>query len=112
MKTCLVVRFLWIALIVGEAATCFAQSPYVTPISAVSRLTHGTAGDFDVNLPLTGSPGIECRSPAGGNYKIILTFPHAITVNSAAVTSGTGSVSSWSASGNQITVNLTQVTTA
>src|SRR5438045_3851789 len=85
---------------------CFSQSPFVTPVSAVSRLTHG-ANHFDVSLPLTGPLGIECRngSPAG-TYHILLTFPHAITIGSAAVTSGTGSVSNASATGSQVTVDL------
>ena len=36
----------------------------VAPVaqSAVSRKTHGAAGDFDVPLPLTGNVGVECRS--------------------------------------------------
>ena len=32
------------------------------PTSVVSRKTHGTAGDFDIDLPLAGNPGIECRT--------------------------------------------------
>ncbi len=30
-------------------------------LGAVSRKVHGSAGPFDVDLPLSGSPGIECR---------------------------------------------------
>ena len=33
--------------------------------SAVSRKLHAAAGSFDINLPLSGTPGIECRSSAG-----------------------------------------------
>ena len=32
------------------------------PTSVVSRKTHGAAGNFDIDLPLAGSAGIECRS--------------------------------------------------
>lgn len=83
------------------------------PTSALSRKTHSFAGNFDVNLPLTGTPGIECRSGgAAGNYQMVVTFVSPVTFANARLTTGTGSVSSASASGNQITVNLTGVTTA
>ena len=32
------------------------------PSSVVSRKVHGMAGTFDINLPLTGTAGVECRS--------------------------------------------------
>jgi hypothetical protein len=66
------------------------------PTSVVSRKTHGTAGTFDINLPLTGSPGIECRGgDANGEHTMIFTFANTLTsVSGASVTSGTGSVSS------------------
>ena len=42
---------------------------YTNPSSmvrtAVSRKTHGAAGVFDINLPLTGTPGVECRNGSG-----------------------------------------------
>ncbi len=81
---------------------------------AVSRKTHGTAGAFDVDLPLSGNPGIECRTGgASGDYQVVVTFPKAVTFNSAAVTSGTGSVTSTSGSGTPaVTLNLTGITNA
>src|SRR5947209_2118467 len=83
------------------------------PTSAVSRKNHGFAGNFDVNLPLIGTPGIESRyGGAAGNYQMVATFAAPVTFNSASVTSGAGSVVNASSSGNQITVNLTGVTTA
>ena len=83
------------------------------PTSAVSRKIHGSVGSFDVNLPLTGTPGIECRyGGTAGNYQMVVTFAGPITFTSAKMTTGIGSVSSASASGNQITINLTGVTTA
>src|SRR5438128_7035796 len=80
--------------------------------SAFSRKTHGGAGTFDVPLPLTGNVGVECRSGGATNdYQMIINFATSVTVESASVTSGTGSVSSFSGSGtSQITVNLTGVT--
>ena len=80
--------------------------------SAFSRKIHGGAGTFDVPLPLTGNVGVECRSGGATNdYQMIINFASSVTVESASVTSGTGSVSSFSGSGtSQITVNLTGVT--
>jgi hypothetical protein len=88
-----------------------AQSQAPMAQSAFSRKTHGAAGTFDVPLPLTGNVGIECRSGGATNdYQMIINFATSVTVGSAAVTSGTGSVSSFSVSGSQVTVNLTGVT--
>jgi Dockerin type I domain len=86
----------------------------VEPTSAASRKTHGSAGVFDVNLPLSGNVGIECRSGGANNdYQIIVNFVHPVTFSSAAVTSGIGTVSSSSGSGTtQVTVNLTSVANA
>jgi hypothetical protein len=79
--------------------------------SAFSRKVHGGAGTFDVSLPLTGNVGVECRSGGATNdYQMIVNFASAVTVESVAVTSGTGSVSSFSVGGAQVTVNLTGVT--
>ncbi|MFZ3376438.1 MAG: dockerin type I domain-containing protein [Chthoniobacterales bacterium] len=79
--------------------------------SAFSRKIHGAAGTFDVPLPLTGNVGVECRSGGATNdYQMIINFASSVTVESALVTSGTGSVSSFSVSGSQVTVNLTGVT--
>ena len=79
---------------------------------AFSRKVHGGAGTFDIPLPLSGSVGVECRSGGATNdYQMIIDFPTTVTVESASVTSGAGSVSSFSGSGtSQITVNLTGVT--
>jgi hypothetical protein len=78
---------------------------------AFSRKVHGGAGTFDIPLPLTGNVGVECRSGGATNdYQMIIDFATSVTVESASVTSGTGSVSSFSVSGSQVTVNLTGVT--
>ncbi|MFZ3375968.1 MAG: dockerin type I domain-containing protein [Chthoniobacterales bacterium] len=79
--------------------------------SAFSRKVHGGAGTFDVPLPLTGNVGVECRSGGGTNdYQMIIGFATSVTVGGAALTTGTGSVSSFSVSGSEVTVNLTGVT--
>ena len=82
------------------------------PVSAVSRMTHGSAGTFDITLPLVGTPGVECRADQQnpGLYQIVATFPRTVvSVGNASVFSGTGSVSTFSFSANQVTINLTGV---
>jgi hypothetical protein len=87
-----------------------AQSAPV-PQSALSRKTHGAAGTFDVPLPLTCNVGTESRSGGATNdYQMIVNFASSVTVESASMTSGTGSVSSFTFNGPQVTVNLTGVT--
>jgi hypothetical protein len=94
-------------MVAGNAA-CGSS---IVPISAVSRKTHGAAGVFDIPLSLTGATGIECRSGgASGNHQVVVTFPSPVTVASA--TSNFGTVSSTNASGNTVTVNLTNVPNA
>lgn len=64
-------------------------------VNAVSRKIHGLAGPFDVNLPLLGPPGIECRrtNNANGDYTIIYTFSETLnSVYDAMVISGIGHV--------------------
>jgi hypothetical protein len=98
----------------------------VHPVSAASWKSHGDAGSFPINLPLTGAPGIECRSGGpNGDYQLIVTFSQPITFSSAAVTSGIGQVTGASLIGNsysrqpnqahgpsgtQVAINLTGVT--
>ena len=100
----------------GAPITVAIQGPSpgtCTPVQltdAVSRKTHGAAGTFDVELPLTGSVGIECRSGgAGGNHTFVFTFTNNVVSGNATVTTGTGFVSSFTFSGNTMTVNLTGV---
>lgn len=81
----------------------------IAAVSAVSRMTHGAAGDFDIPLPLTGPAGVECRY---GTHQIIVTFATPVTVAGASVSTGTGSVSDFAADGSQVTVNLSGVANA
>jgi len=88
-------------------------------IKAVARKTHGTAGSFDIKLPLVGQVGVECRKGGNsGTHKLIMTFPSAVTVANATLTldplaQGTsGNVSSFSVNGSTVTVNLSRVTNA
>jgi hypothetical protein len=95
------------------------SSSSIEPVSAVSRKTHGSAGDFDIDLPLTGQPGIEDRSGgASGNHKVIVTFAVPVTVTNVTVTPGAGGTASiaptngFSVNNSQVTVNLTNVSNA
>ena len=98
-------------------------SPPVTVVSAVSRKVHG-ATPFDINLPLTGNVGIECRTSGGSNdYQIVITFASPVAVNGTpkatvsfgTATIGTGGVANGgnvSVNGPVVTVPLTNVTNA
>ncbi len=81
---------------------------------AGSRKSHPNAGIFDVSLPLSGSPGVECRTGgAGGNHTVVFTFNNPVVSGNAMVTSGIGSVSGPpSFSGNTMTINLAGVANA
>jgi hypothetical protein len=99
----------------GAPITVQIQAPMADPCnplqltSVVSRKTHGAAGDFDVDLPLTDSAGVECRS-TGGNHTLVFTFTNHVVSGNASVTSGVGTVSgSPIFSNNTMTVNLTGV---
>ncbi len=93
----------------------------VQPVSAVSRKTHGTAGIFDIPLPLVGSYGIEDRAGGAGgsgNYRVIVTFPVGLTsVSSVTVTpgpGGTATVANYTVNttNHQVTINLSNVSNA
>lgn len=89
---------------------------------AVSRKTHSSAGDFDVSLPLTGTPGVECRGGGATNDQtVIVNFSAPVTVTGdvqAQTTAGdVGSDGSSNGgavtvSGNSVTVPLTNLPNA
>ena len=99
-----------------------ASAPVATV--AVSRKIHGSAGAFDLVMPLTGTPGIEMRTGGATNdHELIVTFNSDVSVTGnpqAAVTSGVGTVGSngvsnggiVTVSGNQVTIPLTNVANA
>jgi hypothetical protein len=74
-------------------------------------MIHNGAGSFDVNFPLTGTRGVECRrGGANGNYTIIFTLANPIaSVDSATVSCGSvaGINSGIGPSSNQFTISLT-----
>ncbi len=92
-------------------STCFPLPPGI-----VSRKVHGSAGLFDIDLPTSGNPGIECRSGGSSNaYTLIYTFGTNLGFAGAAiVTQGSANVASTTLgpNPNQVTVQLINVTNA
>jgi hypothetical protein len=94
-----------------------------TLIQVVSRKLHG-ATPFDINLPVTGNAGVECRNGGATNdYQIVATFSSGVTVTGnpqAQVTAGTGDVGSGgvsnggavTTSGSTVTIPLTNIANA
>ncbi len=86
----------------GSVDLNLVQAPAMPPqiTAAQSTKTHGAAGTYSVQLPLTGTAGIEPRAPGSDGL-------HTITFNSnqpphegtAVVTSGVGEVMNGGASG-------------
>ncbi|MEP6809225.1 MAG: dockerin type I domain-containing protein, partial [Chthoniobacterales bacterium] len=93
-----------------------------TAVSVVSRKTHGAAGDFDIPLPLTGTPGVECRSGGATNdHTLVVTFSSPVTVTGdtqAQVSAGdvgsggTSNGGNVTISGNSVVVPLTNLPNA
>ena len=86
-----------------------------TPVlSVVSRKMHGAAGDKDIDLPLVGKPGNECRGTLGATntYKLIYTLDRNVSVAGTATTSQptASATTALGPASNQVTVNLTGVT--
>jgi hypothetical protein len=79
-------------------------------VSAASRLTHGSAGTFDVAMPLTGTSGVECRLAT--TYNAVFTFDAPVTSGDVTVLSGTATVGLISFNGNSMIAQLTGVTNA
>ncbi|MDB6057564.1 MAG: hypothetical protein JWO95_1408 [Verrucomicrobiales bacterium] len=86
---------------------------------AVSRKTHGNGvGNRDIDLPLSGNPGIECRIKGGtpgapADHQVIVTFEAPVTISSVTVTPGPNKtaevLSTPIITGSDVTINLTNV---
>jgi uncharacterized delta-60 repeat protein len=98
----------------SESISESVRNAFIKPLQftgAVSRKVHGSAGTFDIPLPLSGAPGVECRRSATGSYTLVFTFGSTVVSGNASLTSGIGSVSgSPTFSGNTMTTQLTGVT--
>lgn len=81
-------------------------------MTAGSIQNQGT-NSFGVDFPLTGTPGLECRSGgAQGNFNISLQFGTPVTVGGASVTSGVGMTNGFLVNGSLVTVLLRNVANA
>jgi hypothetical protein len=88
----------------------FEAAGTIGPLATVSRKTHGAAGPFDIDLPLAGNGGIECRTGgSNGDHQIVMNFATPMTVSSASITSGVGTVNTATLNGAQVTASLTGV---
>lgn len=85
-------------------------TPLQRLVSAASRKTHGTAGAFDLDLPLSGAPAVECRAPVGGVHTVVFTFANNVTGGTAAISEGTATINGASSfNGKTMTLHLSDV---
>jgi plastocyanin len=93
----------------GTAGKC--KPPQLT--AAFSRKVHGGAGTFDIDLMPSSTAGVDCRSGgASVVYQMIVQFANPVTVTSASLISGSGSVSGFSVNGATVTVDLMNIANA
>jgi hypothetical protein len=103
----------------GDGADIGAFEAQVMPppvvLSAVSRKVHGSDVLFDIDLPLQGRAGVECRAAGSGQtHVVVVTFANPlVTVANASVTSVDGSAGVRAVIyGATVTVNLHSVANA
>jgi hypothetical protein len=91
--------------------TGFEPAPPLVKLSTVSRKAHGSAGEFDIDLPAEEPFGIECRGPSG-EHTIVVAFSNELDNGNVAVASGKGSIASTKFSSNEIIIELLNVADA
>jgi uncharacterized repeat protein (TIGR02543 family) len=96
----------------------------LSPISAVSNMTHGAAGTFGIPInvtagttPVAGTPPDECRTSSPGSLNnntlsLVVTFNKAMTSGTAVMGAGTATVGTPTFSGSTMTIPLTGVANA
>jgi len=93
--------------LVGNGVGPGPCAPAANLVSAASRVTHGSAGTFDINMPLTGPSGIEDR--LASSYTAVFTFDIPVTSGTVSVSSGTATVGAVTFSGNEMRADLSGV---
>ncbi len=76
-------------------------------VSAASRVTHGSAGTFDIGMPLAGPSGSEDR--IASSYTAVFTFDAPVLSGTVSVMSGTATVGAITFSGNEMRAELSGV---
>jgi hypothetical protein len=103
---------------VQAGPTACANFSASAPTDVVSRKTHDGAGTFDIPMPLAGTPGIESRGNGPVNdYSLVFSFPGnvtalagaTVTAHNPAAATGTVANTLLGPSVDQVTVNLTNV---
>ena len=89
-----------VTAVFASASAALAAPP--TLLTAVSRITQG-ATPYDIQLPLAGGSGIECRTITNG-LSLVLTFDQPIASLAATVTAGTATVGTPKYSTNTVTI--------
>ena len=94
----------------GPISAAFLDVTGVTEtlLSAASRVTHGSAGTFDIAMPLTGTSGVEDR--VASTYNAVFNFDGPVTSGQVQLISGTATVGAVTFSGNSMTAAITGVT--
>ena len=79
-----------------------------TLLRAVSSLKHGSAGVFNVDMPLTGPSGVEDRDD-NGRFLAVFGFDAAVTSGTFTVVSGTATATAPKFNGKTVRVSLNGV---
>ncbi|HEX8077418.1 MAG TPA: dockerin type I repeat-containing protein [Chthoniobacterales bacterium] len=100
--------------VIEPIMSAYGDGPCGELISIASRKQHGYAGFFDIDLPVAGTTGIECRSgDTNGAETMVFRFANRLTsVSRVAVKSGPGTITSdgIGSDAHEYFVNLTGVT--
>lgn len=89
----------------------------VAGVSVISRKAHGAVGTFSIPMPLVGPSGVEDRvgnAGVAGNHTIVFSYTNSPADVLASVAAhdppgATGTISNVQVSGNDLIVNLTNV---
>jgi len=89
-------------------------APTAEIATAVSRKTHGPAGNFDIRLvPADAGGGVECRNPGpNSSHRIVVTFAAPVTYTGAVATNGASATVTpgpGSPAASELTIDLTNV---